>query len=248
MTHSPIPIPSGLKGMNDHRWSTPHWYDHTRDVFVHAASVLLKISWWCVYNFSTTGTCGLGLCPFSKLVCDLLPRRLFCFAKGVLLKSISITILKSTAWRTLVLLGTFPTLARGGQGQPCLSTALYTHCMSLSTQFVVLCISVHPASKRGVFVHLLITKWLPGTVLGTMWKFHTLVRGFCSTKNQPRASRTLLSCCGFFFSGPRPPDTPAGLPHACTHIVLHLLWPFSVLCFKSLCMCIHLVLVLVIFM
>jgi len=24
--------------------STPYWYDHTRDVFVHAASVLLKIS------------------------------------------------------------------------------------------------------------------------------------------------------------------------------------------------------------
>jgi len=32
---------------------------------------------------------------------------------------------------------------------------------------VVLCISVHPTSKRGVLVNLLTKKWFPGTLLGT---------------------------------------------------------------------------------
>ena len=45
---------------------------------------------------------------------------------------------------------------------------LYTHSRSFSTQIVVLCISVHPISKRGSLVHLLTKKWFPGTLLGTM--------------------------------------------------------------------------------
>ena len=60
---------------------------------------------------------------FSALVCDLLPRRLFHrFAKGAswhCQKSISVTILTSTVWRTLGLFGAFPTRARGGEGASC---------------------------------------------------------------------------------------------------------------------------------
>jgi len=65
---------------------------------------------------------GLGLCPFSALLCDVLPRRLLhpsivtSLAKGALPKSISVTLLMSTAWRTLGLVGAFPTRARIGGG------------------------------------------------------------------------------------------------------------------------------------
>jgi len=48
--------------------------------------------------------CGLGLSHFvfSALVCDLLPRRLFHGSpKAHCQKSISVTILTSTVWRTL---------------------------------------------------------------------------------------------------------------------------------------------------
>ena len=48
---------------------------------------------------------------FSALVCDLLPRRLFHGSpEANCQKNISITILTSTAWRTLGLFNAFPTL------------------------------------------------------------------------------------------------------------------------------------------
>ena len=51
---------------------------------------------------------------FSALVCDLLPRRSFHGSpKAHCQKSISVTILTSTAWRTLGLFGAFPTLMGG---------------------------------------------------------------------------------------------------------------------------------------
>jgi len=58
---------------------------------------------------------GLSLCPFSELVCDLLPIRLFHGSPKVHCgtRSISIAILTSTAWRTLESLGAFPTLVGG---------------------------------------------------------------------------------------------------------------------------------------
>jgi len=50
----------------------------------------------------------------SALVCDLLPRRLFHGSpKAHCQKSISVTILMSTAWRTSGLFGAFPTLVGG---------------------------------------------------------------------------------------------------------------------------------------
>jgi len=53
----------------------------------------------------------------NELVCDLLPRWLFHSPpKAHCQKSISVTILTSTAWRTLGLLGAFPARARGGEG------------------------------------------------------------------------------------------------------------------------------------
>jgi hypothetical protein len=59
-------------------------------------------------------TCGLGLCPCSELVYNLLPRRLFNGStKAHCQKSISVTILTSTAWRTPGLLGVFPTPVGG---------------------------------------------------------------------------------------------------------------------------------------
>ena len=55
---------------------------------------------------------GLDLCPFGELVCDLLPIRLFHGSpKSHCQKSISVTILTSTASRTLRLLGAIPTPA-----------------------------------------------------------------------------------------------------------------------------------------
>jgi len=55
-----------------------------------------------------------SLSLFSALVCDLLPRRLFHGSpKAHCQKSTSVTILTSTAWRTLGLFGTFPTLVGG---------------------------------------------------------------------------------------------------------------------------------------
>jgi len=57
-----------------------------------------------------------GLCPFSELVCDLLLRRLFHGSpKAHCQKSISlaVTILSSTAQRTLRLFGAFPTPVEG---------------------------------------------------------------------------------------------------------------------------------------
>jgi len=54
--------------------------------------------------------CGLGLCPFSELVCNLLPRRLFNGSpKAHCQKSVSVTIF----WRKLGLLGVFPTPVGG---------------------------------------------------------------------------------------------------------------------------------------
>ena len=51
---------------------------------------------------------------FSALVCDLLPRRSFHGSpKAHSQKSVSVTILTSTAWRTLGLFGAFPTLVGG---------------------------------------------------------------------------------------------------------------------------------------
>jgi len=69
-----------------------------------------------VVLFSLAHICGLCLCLFSALVCDLLPRRLFHGSpKAHCQKSISVTFLTSTAWRTLGLLSAFPTLVGGQQ-------------------------------------------------------------------------------------------------------------------------------------
>ena len=69
-----------------------------------------------VVLFSLAHICGLGLCPFSALVYDLLPRRLFHgLLKAHCQKSISVTISSITAWRTLGLLSAFPTLMGGHQ-------------------------------------------------------------------------------------------------------------------------------------
>jgi len=67
----------------------------------------------CGFVFFYAYMWSRSLSFLSVLVCDLLPRRLFSwFVKGALHchKSISVTILTSTAWRTLGLFGAFPTL------------------------------------------------------------------------------------------------------------------------------------------
>jgi len=76
--------------------------------------------WLCLVLFCTfvyvrmyVSVCSLwsGLCPFSELLCDLLPRQLFHGSpRAHCQESILVTILTSTAWRTLCLFGAFPTL------------------------------------------------------------------------------------------------------------------------------------------
>jgi len=68
----------------------------------------------CCFVLSCAYMWSRSLCFLSVLVCDLLPRRLFHGStKAHCQTSISATILTSTAWRTLGLLGTFPALVGG---------------------------------------------------------------------------------------------------------------------------------------
>ena len=70
----------------------------------------------CVYMWSRS------LFFLSTLVCNVLPRRLFHGSpKAHCQNNISVTILTSTAWRTLGLFGAFPTRARGVEGALALS-------------------------------------------------------------------------------------------------------------------------------
>ena len=94
--------------------------DTTCDMLKH--SIMSKYFPRLRYDCYPLHALGLGLCPFSALLCDVLPRRLLhpsivtSLAKGALPKSISVTLLMSTAWRTLGLVGAFPTRARIGGG------------------------------------------------------------------------------------------------------------------------------------
>jgi len=71
----------------------------------------VPISCPCCFVLSCAYMWSRSLSFLSALVCDLLPRQLFNGSpKAHCQKSISVTILTSTAWRTLGLFGAFPTL------------------------------------------------------------------------------------------------------------------------------------------
>jgi len=68
----------------------------------------------CCFFVSCAYMWSRSMSFFSALVCDLLPRRLFHGSpKAHCQKSISVTILRTTAWRTLGLFDVFPTLVGG---------------------------------------------------------------------------------------------------------------------------------------
>ena len=74
-------------------------------------AALVPTSCPCCFVLRCTYVWSMSLSFFGALVCDLLSRRLFHGSpKAHCQKSISVTILTCTAWRTVGLFGVFPTL------------------------------------------------------------------------------------------------------------------------------------------